>query len=47
MTLVINLLEQGVLDLSTTARSVLGDDLPLIDDRVTVEHRARCRRTLL
>jgi CubicO group peptidase (beta-lactamase class C family) len=35
---VINLIEQGVLDMSTTARSVLGDDLPLIDDRVTVEH---------
>jgi CubicO group peptidase (beta-lactamase class C family) len=27
-----------MLALSTTARSVLGDDLPLIDDRVTVEH---------
>jgi CubicO group peptidase (beta-lactamase class C family) len=35
---VISLIEQGVLDMSTTARSVLGDDLPLIDDRVTVEH---------
>jgi CubicO group peptidase (beta-lactamase class C family) len=34
---VVSLVEQGVLDLSTTARSVLGDDLPLIDDRVTVE----------
>src|SRR6185437_7796704 len=29
---------EGVLELSTTARSVLGGDLPLIDDRVTVEH---------
>ena len=26
------------LQLSTTARSVLGDDLPLIADDVTVEH---------
>jgi CubicO group peptidase (beta-lactamase class C family) len=34
---VMSLVEQGVLDLSTTARSLLGDDLPLIDDRVTVE----------
>lgn len=34
---VVSLVEQGVLDLSTTARSVLRDDLPLIDDRVTVE----------
>jgi CubicO group peptidase (beta-lactamase class C family) len=34
---VVSLIEQGVLELSSTARSVLGDDLPLIDDRVTVE----------
>ena len=34
---VVSLIEQGVLDLSSTARSVLRDDLPLIDDRVTVE----------
>ena len=34
---VVSLIEQGVLELSTTARSVLRDDLPLIDDRVTVE----------
>jgi CubicO group peptidase (beta-lactamase class C family) len=34
---VVSLIEDGALDLSTTARSVLGDDLPLIDDRVTVE----------
>lgn len=34
---VVSLIEQGTLDMSTTARSVLGDDLPLIDDRVTVE----------
>ena len=32
-----SLIEQGVLELSTPARSVLGDDLPLIDDGVTVE----------
>jgi CubicO group peptidase (beta-lactamase class C family) len=35
---VIGLIEEGVLDLNTTARSVLGEDLPLIDDDVTVEH---------
>ena len=34
---VVSLIEEGVLQLSTTARSVLGGDLPLIDDRVTVE----------
>ena len=34
---VVSLIEQGVLDLSSTARSVLRDDLPLIDERVTVE----------
>src|SRR5262245_36704211 len=28
----------GTLDHRTTARSLLGDDLPLIDDAVTVEH---------
>jgi CubicO group peptidase (beta-lactamase class C family) len=33
-----SLIEDGVLELATTARSVLGDDLPLIDDAVTVEH---------
>ena len=32
------LVESGVLGLSTTARSLLGVDLPLIDDQVTVEH---------
>ncbi|MGA9345105.1 MAG: serine hydrolase domain-containing protein [Nocardioidaceae bacterium] len=31
------LVDEGRLDLTTTARSVLGDDLPEIDDRVTVE----------
>jgi CubicO group peptidase (beta-lactamase class C family) len=35
---VISLIEDGTLDLSTTARSLLGGDLPLIDDSVTVEH---------
>ena len=35
---VASLIEDGSLELSTTARSVLGDDLPLIDDAVTVEH---------
>jgi CubicO group peptidase (beta-lactamase class C family) len=32
------LIEQGRLMLDTTARSVLGKDLPLVDDAVTVEH---------
>jgi len=31
------LIEEGQLDLATPARSVLGADLPLVDDRVTVE----------
>jgi len=35
---VVQLIEAGALEWSTTARSVLGPDLPLIDDRVTVEH---------
>ena len=35
---VMSLVEEGVLALDTTARSVLGGDLPLIDDRVTIEH---------
>ncbi|SNX55913.1 CubicO group peptidase (beta-lactamase class C family) [Streptomyces sp. TLI_55] len=35
---VVGLIEHGALSLSTTARSVLGRDLPLIDERVTVEH---------
>ena len=34
---VVRLVEDGILELTATARSVLGDDLPLIDDRVTVE----------
>jgi CubicO group peptidase (beta-lactamase class C family) len=35
---VISLIVDGALTLTTTARSVLGSDLPLIDDGVTVEH---------
>jgi CubicO group peptidase (beta-lactamase class C family) len=35
---VVSLIEQGLLDHDTRARSVLGQHLPLIDDRVTVEH---------
>jgi CubicO group peptidase (beta-lactamase class C family) len=35
---VMRLVERGTLGLSTTARSLLGEDLPLIGDDVTVEH---------
>jgi len=35
---VMGLVERGALDLATTARSLLRDDLPLIADDVTVEH---------
>jgi CubicO group peptidase (beta-lactamase class C family) len=35
---VASLVEDRVLSWTTTARSMLGEDLPLIDDRVTVEH---------
>jgi CubicO group peptidase (beta-lactamase class C family) len=35
---VVSLIDDGVLGLGTTARSILGPDLPLIDDGVTVEH---------
>jgi CubicO group peptidase (beta-lactamase class C family) len=35
---VVSLVEDGTLELTTTARSLLGDDLPLIGDDVTVEH---------
>jgi CubicO group peptidase (beta-lactamase class C family) len=35
---IMSLIEEGRLDLDTTARSVLGEDLPLIHDDVTVEH---------
>ena len=34
---VVSLVAEGALELTTTARSVLGGDLPLIDERVTVE----------
>ena len=35
---VVSLIEAGVLDRTTTARALLGDDLPLVGDDVTVEH---------
>ncbi|TFV87572.1 serine hydrolase domain-containing protein [Blastococcus sp. CT_GayMR16] len=35
---IVSLIEEGRLGLDTTARSLLGEDLPLIDDDVTVEH---------
>lgn len=35
---VVSLIEEGRLKMTTTARSVLGEDLPLIDHEVTVEH---------
>ncbi|WP_430593629.1 serine hydrolase domain-containing protein [Humidisolicoccus flavus] len=35
---VMSLVEDGTLSLETTARSVLGKDLSLIDDAVTIEH---------
>ena len=35
---VVSLIADGALELTTTARSVLGDDLPLIADDVTIEH---------
>ncbi|MDX6486276.1 MAG: hypothetical protein QOF43_1429 [Gaiellaceae bacterium] len=35
---VVSLIEDGALDLATPARSLLGRDLPLVDDGVTVEH---------
>ncbi len=34
---VMTMVERGEAGLDTTARSLLGDDLPLIDDRVTIE----------
>jgi CubicO group peptidase (beta-lactamase class C family) len=34
----VSLIDEGVLSYSTTARSLLGKDLPLVDDEVTVEH---------
>jgi CubicO group peptidase (beta-lactamase class C family) len=35
---VVSLIEEGRLEMTTTARSVLGEDLPLIEDGVTIEH---------
>lgn len=35
---VVSMIADGALSLNTTARSVLGDDLPLVADDVTVEH---------
>ena len=35
---VLRLVEEGVLSLDTRVRGILGADLPLIDDAVTVEH---------
>ncbi|MBA2460693.1 MAG: beta-lactamase family protein [Actinobacteria bacterium] len=35
---VVSLIEAGLLELSTAARSLLGQDLPLIGDDVTIEH---------
>ena len=35
---ILSLIVDGALELSTSARSLLGDDLPLVDDAVTVEH---------
>ena len=35
---VLSLVAEGKVELSTTARALLGTDLPLIDDGVTVEH---------
>ncbi|MFC4785635.1 serine hydrolase domain-containing protein [Nocardioides sp. MAHUQ-72] len=36
--MVMSLVERGTLGLGTTARSLLGDDLPLVADDVTIEH---------
>src|SRR3954447_18900470 len=35
---VMSLIERGTLELGTTARSLLGDDLPLVANDVTIEH---------
>ena len=35
---VLSLVDEGVLSLADTARSLLGDDLPLVADDVTIEH---------
>jgi CubicO group peptidase (beta-lactamase class C family) len=34
---IVSIIEEGLLDLATTARSVLGEDLPLVADDVTIE----------
>ncbi len=34
---VVSLVEEGRLEMATTARRLLGDDLPLVDDEVTIE----------
>lgn len=34
---IVSIVEEGLLDLATTARSLLGKDLPLVDDDVTIE----------
>jgi len=34
---VVSLIEEGVLELSTPARALLGEDLPLVDDGVTID----------
>ena len=34
----VSLVEDGTLQLTTTARSVLGKDIPLVGNGVTVEH---------
>lgn len=44
---VMSLVERGTLGLGTTARSLLGDDLPLIADDVTVEHLLAHRWTVI
>jgi CubicO group peptidase (beta-lactamase class C family) len=41
---VLRLVEEGALSLDTRARGLLGDDLPLIDDRVSVE-QLLCHRS--
>jgi len=35
---IMSLVNDGILSLNTTARSLLGKDLPLLDDEVTIEH---------
>src|SRR5260370_20904522 len=35
---VVRLIQDGVLELSTPARAILGEDLPLVGNDVTIEH---------